>query len=282
MDHVLTEYGLRLTYLREPSAIDDLDQDRILDDLSDDSLEGDFLPWLTRYKLADYDHLILVTDRCSGRYLGILGACDGATNCEEFLLLETAFVAATARGHNLLRRMIALALLRIGSLGTAPSVVAACIRSPICYHVLRGIAHRITQATFFPELADVSINFHTATLAQRIAREIYPNSRFQVTAGIIRGAAPPADLRHYRHPSNNLQIDGLLCQTMQPADQILAVLDLRGADETTIFDHARRLYRARQEAGSAGDSASRTSHLPMKKRQRIDGGVGTSDGLSSG
>ena len=62
MDHVLTEHGLRLTYLCDPNAIDELDQDRILEDLADDTPDGDPLPWLTRYRLADYDHLVLVTD----------------------------------------------------------------------------------------------------------------------------------------------------------------------------------------------------------------------------
>src|SRR3954447_10312519 len=107
MEHVLAEHGLCLTYLCDPNALDELDQDRILEDLSDDA-DGDPLPWLTRYRMADYDHLVLVTDRCSGRYLGFLAATDGATARDEFLLLETAFVNPAARGQNLLRRMVAL------------------------------------------------------------------------------------------------------------------------------------------------------------------------------
>ena len=130
---MLTEYGFRLTYLRDPDAIDDLDQDRILDDLSDETPDGDPLPWLTRYRLDDYDHLVLVTDRSSGRYLAFLAANDGATDREEFLLLETAFVSAAARGHNLMRRMIALTMLRIGGTGPVQSIVAACTRDPLCY-----------------------------------------------------------------------------------------------------------------------------------------------------
>ena len=79
MDHVLAEYGLRLTYLCDANAIDEVEQDRILDDLTDDGPDGDPLPWLTRYSLADYDHLVLVTDQSSGRYRAFLGASDGAT-----------------------------------------------------------------------------------------------------------------------------------------------------------------------------------------------------------
>src|SRR5579871_1608988 len=100
MDHVLREYGLRMTYLREPHVFDDLDQDRILDDLSDGMSDGYLLPWLHQ-GLTSYDHLVLVTDRSSGRYLGFLAANDGATTRESFLSLEMAFVAAAARGHQL-------------------------------------------------------------------------------------------------------------------------------------------------------------------------------------
>jgi hypothetical protein len=32
---------------------------------------------------------------------------------------------------------------------------------------------------------------------------------------------------------------------LQPADRMLAMLDLRGEDEATILDDARRLYRSR-------------------------------------
>ena len=44
MDHVLAEHGLRLTYLCDANAIDEVEQDRILDDLSDDGPDGDPLP----------------------------------------------------------------------------------------------------------------------------------------------------------------------------------------------------------------------------------------------
>ena len=187
MSHVLTEYGLRLTYLRNSDVIDDLDQDRILEDMSDDTPDGDPLPWLTRYRLDDYDHLVLVTDRSSGRHLAFLAASGGATDREEFLLLETAFVATAARGQNLMRRMIAFAMLRIGGMGPVPSVVAACTCNPLCYRIMRDTARRFTGAVFFPDPDSVAINFHTATLAQRIAREIGPNHRFQAATGTIRG-----------------------------------------------------------------------------------------------
>jgi hypothetical protein len=245
MDHVLTEQGLRLTYLRDPDVIDDLDQDRILEDLSDDMPDGDPLPWLTRYRLADYDHLVLVTDRSTGRYLAFLAANDGSTPREDFLLLQAAFVANIARGQNLMRRMIALAMLRIGGMGPLPSIVVACTRNPLCYRIMRDTARRFTGAELFPNPDSVAINFRTATLAQRIARELNPNHRFQAATGTIRGTMAAIYTGNRGHLSHDPQIDSLFGQHMQPADRMLTVLDLRSEDEATILDDARRIYRSR-------------------------------------
>jgi hypothetical protein len=246
MDHVLTEYGLRMTYLCDPRDIDELDQDRILDDLSDDTPDGDLLPWLTRCRLADYGHLVLVTDRATGRYLAFLGANDGATAREDFLLLETAFVAPEARGQNLLRRMIALAMLRIGGMRTVPSVIVACTRHPICYRIMRETSRRFTRAVFLPDPDSVAINFHTATLAQRIAREIGPNHRFQATTGALRREMTVTVGASLNYPlARDPQFDRRFGQRMPPADKMLAVLDLRGEDEAAILDDARRIYRSK-------------------------------------
>jgi hypothetical protein len=239
MDHVLAEHGLRLTYLCDPNAIDEDEQDRILDDITDDTPDGDPLPWLTRYRLADYEHLVLVTDQSSGRYRAFLGARDGATAREDFLLLETAFVASAARGQNLMRRMIALAMLRIGGLRAVPSVVVACTRNPACYRIMRETARHFTGAIFFPDHDSAAINFHAATLAQRIAREIGPNHRFQAATGTLRGGMMLAGgAGQYRPLARDLQF-------LQPAERMLAMLDLRGQDEATIVENARRLYRSR-------------------------------------
>jgi hypothetical protein len=271
MDHILTEYGLRLTYLRDPNVIDDLDQDRILEDLSDDTPDGDPLPWLTRYRLADYDHLVLVTDRSSGRYLAFLAGNDGATARENFLLLETAFVTSVARGQNLMRRMIALAMLRIGGLGPLPSVIVACTRNPACYRIMRDIARRFTGAALFPDLDSVAINFHSATLAQRVAREIYPHSHLQASTGTIRDAAAPAGTNLRRPLSSDEQIDSLFGQQMQTADRMLAVVDLRSADEAIILEDARRIYR------------SSNSARPLRKQWRaLRTAAGTTDAPSRG
>ena len=229
MEHVLAERGLCLTYLCDPTAIDELDQDRILDDLSEDTDNGPY-PWLTRSHLADHDHLILVSDRSSGRHIALLAADDCATEREDFLLLETVFVTPAARGQNLARRMIALALLRIGGIRAVPSVVAAATRDPVCHRILRGVARRFTTARFYPDLDSTTINFHTATLARRIAREIRPRQLCQALAQPFARDPRFASMFGPCGPSSH---------------HVLAILDMRGQDETTIFDDARRLYRSR-------------------------------------
>lgn len=243
MDHVLTEYGLRLTYFRNPKAYEELDQDRILDDLSDDTSDVDPLPWFGRHGLTGYHHLVVVTDRSSGRYRAFLAANDRATQREEFLCLETAFVAAAARGQNLTRRMIAFAMLRIGGIGQMPSVIAACTRNPRYHRIMRGMADRITGTKFFPNPESNTIDFHAATLAQRIARALSANHRLQATSGTIR--AGMMAIGHSRAIPYDPEIDLLFSRQIQPADRMLSVLDFRGGDEATILDDARRIYRSR-------------------------------------
>jgi hypothetical protein len=238
MDHVLSEHGLRLTYLCGPDAIDELDLDRLIDDLSDDTPGGNPLPWLSQYRLADYDHLVLVTDRRSGRHLAFLGADNGTTIRDDFLLLESAFVATAARGQNLMRRMIAFAMLRIGGISPMPSVIVARTRNPLCYRIMRGMVRHFSGAVFLPDPDSITINFRTATMALRIAREIGSGDRalpaigtigdtMMIAAGTGHGGASAAPV-------------------VRSFDRrMLAVLDLRERDEATILREARRLYRSR-------------------------------------
>jgi len=246
MDHVLAEHGLRLTYLCDPKAIDGIDQDRMLDDLTDEAPDGDPFPWLSDRRLTDYDHVVLVTDRLTGRHLAFLTANDGATTQEDFLLLQTAFVTTSARGQNLMRRMIALAMLRISGASAAPPIIVACTRSPLCYRIMRNTARWFRGAAFFPDPDSVTINFHAVMLARRIAREIGPNHRFRPATSMIRGGTMVRmHVNHCRAFSNDPQIEQMFGQQMHPTDRMLAVLDLRGKDECEIIDEARRLYRSR-------------------------------------
>jgi hypothetical protein len=259
MDHVLAEAGLRMTYLRDPNAIEELDQDCIFADLCDGEADrGQSVPLpisrMAYRALSDYDHLILASDRHTGQHMAILGASDGDTGREGFLLLETAFVASAARGRAVIARMIALALLRIASFGPVPQVIATTTGNPVWYRALHKVAQRCTGAVFFPEPDSPAIRLDSAALAQRIAREIGPNLRFETATGALRGALAigalrgslaTAALRRSRPVSSDPRIDALFGQYLRPADQMLAIIDLRSQTEASILDDVRRIYRAR-------------------------------------
>jgi hypothetical protein len=239
-----------MTYLRDPNAIEELDQDCIFADLCDgETGSGQPVPlsieWLAHRALSDYDHLILASDRHTGQHMAILGANDGDTGQENFLLLETAFVASAARGRGVIARMIALALLRIASFGPVPQVIATTTGNPVWYRALHKVARRCTGAVFFPEPDSPTIRLDSAALAQRIAREIGPNLRFETATGALRGALATAAPQRSRPVSSDPRIDTLFGQCLRPADQMLTVIDLRRQTEASILDDARRIYRAR-------------------------------------
>ena len=138
------------------------------------------------------------------------------------------FVTSVARGQNLMRRMIALAMLRIGGIRAVPSVIVACTRNPICYRIMRETARHFTGAVFFPDPDGIAIN------------RDHPNRRFQATTGTLRGGMMiTAGASQYRPLAHDPQFERLFGQRLQPADRVLAMLDLRGDDEATI------LYRSR-------------------------------------
>lgn len=240
MDHTLTETGLRMTYLRDPISIEGLDQDRILAELAESA--GSTKGILSRHRFSDYDHLVLASDRHTGRALGLLGARDGATPREDFVLLETAYVAPAARGKSLMSRMIALGILRIAGFGPAPRVMVAPTSSPVWYRSLRELSGRFS-GVFFPDADSPAIRLDSAALALRIAREIGPNLRFEAATGTLRGGLAAAALARIRPPSSDPRIDALFGQILQPADLMLTVLDFRARSEAEILDDARRVYR---------------------------------------
>lgn len=245
MDHVLTEHGLRLTYLRDTAEIDALDQERILDDLFEGTPPGETPLWTTGCLLSDYDHLVLASDTATGRVLGLLGGQNRVTARQEsVLLLETGFVIAPARGQNLLRRMIALALLRIAGLGSLPDAIAVLTRNPVCCHVLRAMGEALHGATFAPDPEEAVIRLDAAALMHRIGNGMGHRMYYGATLETMRGAAPTSTnpLRRLTYDMRMEQVFTPPCLTAEP---MLVALDLRGADEKRLLDDARRMYRAK-------------------------------------
>ncbi len=227
-------------YVRDPHAIETIDIDRISRELADGSDAAHPASSLRRIALTEYDHVVVVSDRTTGRCIGFLGARDGATaRDEEFILLRAAFVAEPARGRGLMRRMIALVLLRAAGNGDMPRVIAARTSCDKLVRALAGFALRLPDVVTYPAPPGEPTNLRAAGLAQSIARQVGRGVRFEVATGALRGGRIAAG------GTLLMEADSVLARFLGPPDQVLAVVDMRGADEESIIDAARRIYRKR-------------------------------------
>lgn len=254
MEHMLADAGLRMTYLRDPYKLNELDHEAILRDLSADyetsqaadsradQTENLAVARLTHRDLRDYGHLILARGSHNARILAILGMYDGGTDREDYLCLQTAFVAPAARGRRIMERMVALALLRVASSGPVPQVIVARTSNPFWYRSLLQLSRRFTGATFHPDYDKSFINLDSVRLTQRLARQIAPNLRFDAATSTIRGGRIAAGLPPSRPIGSDPSVDGLFGQHLQAADQRLMMIDLRTQTENTILQDAKRVY----------------------------------------
>ena len=249
MEHILTDAGLRMTYLRHPYQLDEPNQDAILQDLSEGWIENLTSAYLTHINFSDYDHLILATDCRTDRTVGMLGMHEGHTGQEDFLKLQTAFVAPAARGRGIMDRMAAHGLLRVASFAPVPQVIVARTSNPTWYRSLRQLARRFTGAVFFPDHHHPAIRLDSVRLAQRLARQLAPSLHFEIGTATLRGGRIDAGLPHdnpgVRAPCKDPRLEALFGQLLQPADQMLLAIDLRSETEATILEDARKVYRTR-------------------------------------
>jgi hypothetical protein len=237
MDHVCAGRGQRLSFVRDQQAIDDLVQDRNPESPPSGTLAALALNWAVRRRPHDVNHVVLATDRHSGRHEGFLVAHDGRTHREPFLLLEATLTGAAADRVVVLRRMVALGILRLIGCGQPPGVIAVRTRIPALCHALYDLAHQIDAASLHPEPRTNIIGMDTALLAHRIVRALGEKPRFCVTASVML----QADGRGRRRLPERL----LLGET---AGTMVAVLDLRAVAEPDLVEGARWLYRSRRWA----------------------------------
>jgi GNAT superfamily N-acetyltransferase len=239
---VSDDQAIEMAYYRDPLEIEALDQDAVVGDLSA-GCEDEF-DWrlFDRVRLTDHDHLVLAVQ--AGRVVGLLAAFDGRTGCEEFLLLDAAFVRPDARGARLMHRMMAALMLRIGGLGPAPTVIAACTGEPRRMDVMRGFGRRLSGAACHPPAGDAPVQLRAASLARRVAGALHPSVRYEVGTGVLRGALAARGLmRSAASGVSVLEEGGAGCLTS--ADQMLMLIDLRTESEEAIMDGARKIFRAR-------------------------------------
>jgi hypothetical protein len=269
MDHLLIRHGLRLTYLRGSDTIDELDQELILDDLFEGALPGEVPLWATRCFLSEYDHLVLAADTETNHFLGLVGARNGETDRETFLLLESGFVVAPARGQNLLRRMTALVLLRMAGQGGLPEAVATVTRNPMGCQVLRGVGAALRGARFSPEPDEAVISLNSVSMMQRIATSLGRKLQYGATSEALR-LSRAAQIAQPPHASYGTPAQPDPSAANLTAEPMLVALDLRAAEESTLLTDARRLYRAKAPRTPAAKLSTPKLGTPCRPNRMAD------------
>ncbi len=245
MDHVIASAGLRFRYLCDPSSIHDLDAQKILDDLCEPETRYALCGWFSRVSLSDFDHVVLATDRETGRHIAMLVANDGETANETYLDLRAAFVIDAMRGSKLMRGLLAFTISRISCLGEVPRVIVAQTSIPACYSLLFLFSRNIPGATVFPEPEAAVVNFGRAGLARQIARHAVPHLEYETGTGTIKGARLRNATCFARTSEANPLVDAMFERNLGSSDQMMVVVDMRHCDEATIDAKTTKLVRSR-------------------------------------
>ena len=157
------------------------------------------------------DHAVIAVHRRSGRSLGLLTAKVHVTGDETFMHLSVAGLQFGDQGSTLLRRMVALLLLRLVGLEKLPDAIVLDWWDADLCPVLRDLAAKCTGARVYPEADTTVVSLPTAALSHRVARFLG-----QPRAKIPNGASGA-----------------------------LLVVDLRHVAEEALVEHARGLHRVR-------------------------------------
>ncbi|MSP02176.1 MAG: hypothetical protein EXR07_14165 [Acetobacteraceae bacterium] len=164
MDHLLAGTEIRLTYLQDHRALARIDWAAVFDDLTDAGAPPNRCQWRD---LDELTHVVLATDRVTGRHAGLLGLVERKTLVESYLSIDAAMVRPGDDGL-LPRAMLAHILARIVCLDGKPIALAAPPHDQTIEIALRGLGDAITGADPYPSDNGTVIAFATAALARRI------------------------------------------------------------------------------------------------------------------
>jgi GNAT superfamily N-acetyltransferase len=291
MEHELTAAGLKMNCFRSSDQLPTAVREAILRDLV--NIGGDRANTQRdvarfNHELSDCSFLVIASDLKSGALQAILGMMvpslnrwdeiasdaeqhDDQDELANHLELKVAYVAPAFRGQGIMKRMIALALLRLACFGNVPKVVYARTASPICYRLLQQLSSNFSGAVFFPDHDSPCIRLASVRLAQRIVRQAAPNLRFASSIGALRGgnrmAASGPAWPICRDPS----LQALFGRHLQPSDQLVVTIDLRAQTESAILRNAKRVYRTRKSGSaiaSSGEAVAAPSSPARIQRSR--------------
>jgi hypothetical protein len=244
MEHVIASAGLRLRYLCDPSSIQQLDAQKILDDLCETHTRYALCGWFARVSLCDFDHVVLATDRETGRHVAMLAANDGCMAGGAFIDLRAAFVIDAMRGSKLMRRLLAYTISRISFLGAMPRIIVAQTSIPACYRLLSLFCQSIPGAEVFPKPEMTVINLGRAGLARHIARCVAPHLEYEAATGAIKGARLANATCFARAAGADAKVDAMFERTIGSSDQMMVVVDMRDCDEATIHARTTKIVRS--------------------------------------
>ena len=168
MDDVLAGRDLRLTYLRERSAIETLLERHGHGDAAWGQSAA--LAWDDRCRPDRLNHLVLATNNRSGQILGMFAARDQMTTREPYLLIET--VTADPAYPTLALRMLGMVIMRGIEAPTMPIAIAAPKGNPALLDALVAGHNHILGSVFDRGSDQVVVHLQTAALRLRIARGI--------------------------------------------------------------------------------------------------------------
>jgi hypothetical protein len=162
MHHFLTGTQVKLTYLQDRRALAGIDWPTVFDDLMDAGVP------LNRWRWCDLEaltHVILATERQTGRHIGVLGLSERTTAREPWLLVENVMVRPADSQGPLPRAMLAHALVRVVCLDGKPIAIAASRtnRDALC-----GLRQSIRSAALYPPAEDNIVSLDAAKLGRQI------------------------------------------------------------------------------------------------------------------
>lgn len=154
------------------------------------------------------DHAVIAVHRRNGQSLGLLTAKAHVNGDETFMHLSVAGLQSGPQGPALLRRMVALLLLRLVGLEKLPDAIVLDWCDSDLGPVLRELAAKCAGVLLYPEADTTVVSLPTAALSHRVARFL----------GQPRSKTPTG---------------------------ALLIVDLRHVAEETLVEHARGLHRVR-------------------------------------
>ncbi|MGE0419644.1 MAG: hypothetical protein AB7O80_22800 [Acetobacteraceae bacterium] len=170
------------------------------------------IAWQFQRLVGEADLLVVATD-VTGMQIGVLAGVERRTGREPVVLLDSSIATDSVFGAALVRRMLAALLLRLAGVEDVPAALVARSHHAALSAGLRWFAKQHGDVTVYPQPESKVVPLRTAGMAVRIAR----TTRMSAAGGIM--------------PSG--------------ADVAPVVLDLRGAEESSLIETARRLYRVR-------------------------------------